>query len=548
MDLAVIGLEAHSEGIRRATKDLDKMSGAAKRAEGAADTLTASTKANTVATNASAMAFRAQASAASAAAFQSRQLSFQLVDIGQALVTAPTMGIYALQNLGFQVAQIGQLYIGRGGFNQAIKDSARQVGAFAARMGPLAVAIGVAAGAIAGMTYEINKTSAVTVSFGNVFTATIQVIAERINRVLKPAIESISGPIASTWNWIVEKTKWLGNLIINSFRAAASDIKFIWNQIPNIVGSAAIGAANATIRAIEQMINSATDLLNRFAQKANSILPQSMQMGQLGKVSFGQIDNPYATDLATAGAAHQQAIQGIMSSDPLGGFYSDVADQAQRLAVATSEAATAANATKDAWAGLRGEVDPVLEAFRREFADTSPFVTYQSQMDMINDLLERGKISMGEWANAAIRAKAQVAAAALGLAGQLGGALATMFGDSKSFAIANAIISTAEGIAKAISIYGPTPWGMAAAGVAAATGAAQIATIQRTNPGSTTKPTVSGSGGAISAANGNAPSQSAQAVNITLQGQVYSRESVEMLIEQINEATSDGNKLIVRAG
>lgn len=77
---------------------------------------------------------------------------------------------------------------------------------------------------------------------------------------------------------------------------------------------------------------------------------------------------------------------------------------------------------------------------------------------------------------------------ASGLASNLMGSLSTLAGAfakdnkamgiaSKAFAIAQAIINTQMAVTKALAFYGPTPWGFAAAGVAAAAGAASIATI-----------------------------------------------------------------------
>lgn len=173
----------------------------------------------------------------------------------------------------------------------------------------------------------------------------------------------------------------------------------------------------------------------------------------------------------------------------------------------------------------------------------APFDILKQELASLDEMLAAGAISWADWADAATRAKSITAGEILGLAGQLTGALGTMFGNSKAFAVAEAIINTAQAITKTIAQYGATPWGLAAAGVAAATGAAQIATIMRTNKGSKTAPSVASSAGA--AANSNEPSRQ-QAISINLQGDVYSRQSVEDLLASINEAVSDGHKLIIR--
>ena len=174
-----------------------------------------------------------------------------------------------------------------------------------------------------------------------------------------------------------------------------------------------------------------------------------------------------------------------------------------------------------------------------------PMAAFQREIERLNELLAAGAISWEEWKNAGLRAKAALTTNILGLAGQLAGALGQMFGDSKAFAIAEAIINTAQAITKAIATYGPTPWGLAAAGVAAAVGAAQIAAIARTNKGSKTAPSVSGAAGAT--ANDNQPEMRQQSTVIQLHGDVYSRQSVEDLIAELNAAAADGHKIIVHS-
>lgn len=351
MTTAYLGFGVHSETVPVATDRLHKMAAATLPAEKAVNSLNAASmraagggkamaqasemmataQSRVVsATRASTIALQAQQRAQRLVMNDSKQLSFQLIDIGQALATAPTMGIYALQNLGFQIAQIGQLYMGRGGFNQAIRDSATLVGRFVVRMGPLIGVAGAAAGAIFSIKKSADAATSSTVTFGHVFQGIMKAISVRVDAALDP----LQKRFGWVWDWIADKTKWLGNLIINSFRAAASDLKFIWNQLPNIVGAATIGMANAVLAGTEKMINGAIGLLNSFAAKANNILPDSMQMGSMEGVNFGRMDNPYSTDLAKANAEHRKQIEQIMSSDPLGNFYNDAVKFTVKAAIA----------------------------------------------------------------------------------------------------------------------------------------------------------------------------------------------------------------------
>lgn len=118
---------------------------------------------------------------------------------------------------------------------------------------------------------------------------------------------------------------------------------------------------------------------------------------------------------------------------------------------------------------------------------------------------------------------------------------------AKGFAVAQAIMSTAAGIMKAFEQTGILGWVSAAA--IAATGAAQISTILSTRKGSTSKPSVKGSSGASTstpAVNNPVASDTGTTVNLTLQGGGrYSRNELEALFRDMNDAMGDGLKLNV---
>jgi hypothetical protein len=75
----------------------------------------------------------------------------------------------------------------------------------------------------------------------------------------------------------------------------------------------------------------------------------------------------------------------------------------------------------------------------------------------------------------------------------LGGAGTKFFKVQQGFAIANAVINTAQGITKALAL--PFPASLAAAAKVAAMGAIQIAKIKATNPGGSGSVATGGMGG-----------------------------------------------------
>ncbi|WP_349632278.1 hypothetical protein [Nitratireductor sp. GZWM139] len=355
--------------------------------------------------NVAATATLQMAKASRIAMHNNRQLSFQLIDIGQALATAPTMGIYALQNLGFQVAQIGQLYMGRGGFNQAIKDSAVQVASFVRWMGPLAAVAGMAGAALAGMTHEINQVSDVTVGMGDVALATFQVIRDGIFETIRPAVEAMAPWFGAAWDWVADKTIWLGNLIINSFHAAFVDVNAVvdsiaavfaggyeavvavWSGLPAALGDFVYSTANRVVQGVEDMINGAITRLNKLI----AMLPDWVDISGFDQIEFGGIENPYAGAASALGgqlaeiggrtssalgdiwANRNAAVSDIMGSDPLGGFFDAVSVRAVQNALegVKDEAGAAGKAlkgaaddAKDPWNGLTEEMERMQNALQ----------------------------------------------------------------------------------------------------------------------------------------------------------------------------------------
>jgi hypothetical protein len=130
-----------------------------------------------------------------------------------------------------------------------------------------------------------------------------------------------------------------------------------------------------------------------------------------------------------------------------------------------------------------------------------------------------------------------------------------LFTDNKLVAAGLIVADTATAIMRALAIYGPTPQGFAAAGAAAATGAVQLAAAQSAAKGGGAVAPVSGGGGGGASAGASSPvledttpaAGPTQSVNISLEGGLYSRDSVRELIRSINDEIGDGAELLVSA-
>lgn len=134
-----------------------------------------------------------------------------------------------------------------------------------------------------------------------------------------------------------------------------------------------------------------------------------------------------------------------------------------------------------------------------------------------------------------------------------------MFDAHKAFAIADAVISGAAGVAQTMGAY-PFPWNIPFAAAHAVMAAAQVAMIasQQFQGGSRTvrspaAPSVpsssrgagAGGGYAGAGAGGGVTGGQSQLLQINLQGDTFSRNTVLSLIEGINDAVADGARIVV---
>lgn len=171
----------------------------------------------------------------------------------------------------------------------------------------------------------------------------------------------------------------------------------------------------------------------------------------------------------------------------------------------------------------------------------TPDEALAARQEKINMLYQRGAIDIETFGRAMAQASAFSAENMNALASSISSNLSTIFGESKGVAIATAVINTAQGVTRALAAY-PPPISIAMAAIQAAAGAAQIAKIK-----SMTKSGGGGGGTGVAGSSGIAsvPVTQSQMVNINLQGNNFSRDSVASLIGMINQQVKDGTKLIV---
>lgn len=405
-----LGYEIDSGDANRAAIDLDKMAQASERAEAGQRGLTAATSANAgaarqgatatqqfertidgvaaanargaAASRVATSALQMQAAATGMARARMQQMSFQINDIATMLL----MGASPFQIMATQGGQLVQIYQGQGGVNQAIRDTGRMIAGVVRYAGPLIAVVGAVGAAIAGMRSEINRTSDVTVSFGDTALAVWQTIRDGLWSTVKPAVDSIAPWFAAAWEGAVAGLHVAGNAIINGVRAAVEGVKVAVSTIPDIFSAVFNRAAANVAMAIDDMIFNVGNGINTMIEGINGAfgtslptVPTSGASAALSGFAQDRLNAAHASTQA-ADAAYgnlQSRVGEIMGSDPLGGFFDAVRGNAIKNAMngvedaskkAGGAAATAGKKAKDAWEGLKGFVDDARGAFSSAFS------------------------------------------------------------------------------------------------------------------------------------------------------------------------------------
>jgi lambda family phage tail tape measure protein len=142
----------------------------------------------------------------------------------------------------------------------------------------------------AGLTRdEIKKLTDTTVTWGDVFASTMDVILERGG-------VSAQG-VKSAWEVALQGVMDFGKfsvaMLLAGFAGLVRGVGSAFVNLGKLVANAIGGAANAVIAGIEAMLNKAIDAVNTMATKANSVinlLPEPIRKA-LGIGNFGQADH-----------------------------------------------------------------------------------------------------------------------------------------------------------------------------------------------------------------------------------------------------------------
>lgn len=421
-DIATLGFAVDTGGLVKGEARLDGLAGAAKRAEAAAQGVAASVN-NAGAVSARAAAgVQAQATAmntlatsAKMAAFQQRNLVFQLNDVAVSLAS----GMNPLMVAAQQGSQIATIYSAQeGGVARAFQETGKMALAAASGLGrmilahPIATAGALAlGGALAGIVEDLHDAGHASIGYSDVFVAAMQVAASGVYSIFKPAIDFLGPYVGAAWDWIADKTKWLANGIVNTFSAGVKIVGTVFGNLPTIAGAAAIGAANAVIAAIESMVNGASSLLNSFIGGVNQLTAgiaaitggEAAKIGDIGKVSLGRIENPYAGQAGKIAADLSNSLGDTFGQDPVGDFIGAVKARAIANDQAEQDAKKKGGRGRSGGRGRAERVarDEEAEAIKRQSEAYDDLVKNQQRAIYAADL-ERESLGMSEESRKAV--------------------------------------------------------------------------------------------------------------------------------------------------
>ncbi len=370
------------------------------------------------------------------------------------------------------------------------------------------------------------------------------------------------------------------NNIIRAFVGAFNGIKKTFGLLPAALGDLMVQGANAVIRAVRSMIRGVQEEFNKFFKGIDGGLAAIGLPGtgfgiDLLEIEGGDVANPWADKAKEVGDAFAQSFKDVESTNFVGALTSAITGLGAD-ADATNEKLTGLNdtltntgtAAGGAGGAIKDKLAAALEAMRNALMteEQAELASYEKRLAQIEEFYNRGLIQkaeydammeaahqqhadkMSEITRKQVEQDARIRGQMVGHTTSILGSLSTImenFGDdnlaaSKAFAVAAAIVNTAEGITKALAQGGFL--GFAGAAAVAAAGVAQISTIMTARKGGSSRPTVGASAPSISQGAAAKPSQ---AVSISLQGDFHPTQQVEELIGKLIDMQSDGYQIIL---
>lgn len=371
-------------------------------------------------------------------------------------------------------------------------------------VGPLLIAAGLAATALAALS-----TPLIAISAG-VGAATALVIAfwPELKKLHEVATEAFRGLFESAVTWLEQKLQPVFETVQASVQRLADAFRWLLRQVG---GEELVAAVDSGLSMAAGMIrsgaSSAAEAVSSLAEKIAEFRAENAALAGQPQPSFRA-----AQEVGMGEAANQirASMQGV-------GVDIEAANEAFR------------------------QLTERVQFFTQNLLD-SPTATFAEKMQGLTEAVHQGAMGWREYASAVKMVHNESRQHLQDLASEVSTTLTAVFRESKTAAIASAIINTAQGVTQALGNY-PPPFSFAMAALVAARGAAQIAAIRSTSKSGGGSSPSSGGGAAAPAA--AAPVQNTLHITGMKPGEIYSYDQLRNLMERLVGMQRDGFKLVL---
>lgn len=256
--------------------------------------------------------------------------SRQMADIGVTAAMGMNPLMIALQQ-GPQLFDIMQTAAIRSqmGIRAAMMATGAVIWTAMAPLLPFIAAIGVAVGAVAGVTAlaarsmnkefgdltvgmgltekQLEKVQNRGVTMGDVVVGTLKWMGDSIWNIIGPAVSKIGEWFSAAMDWAADAVVTANKVVAGVFLGTFRGIQAVWKDLPAVMGDAAISASNAVIGAIETMLNKAGAMFNQFLPQIKMLMLATGNIGgamglkEIETVALDRISNPWAGAAREAG-------------------------------------------------------------------------------------------------------------------------------------------------------------------------------------------------------------------------------------------------------
>lgn len=205
-----------------------------------------------------------------------------------------------------------------------------------------------------------------SVTMGDTFKAFFEILGERIAWLLGGPLKWLSDTWTAIMDGIVKYGTMAIKLYIGAWVGGYNAIKAVWSLLPAALGDLAYSAANKVISGVQWLIDKSIGGLNKLIAFADSAAAKVGLdgIGQIGPVSLGSVENPFAGAASKAGDAIVTGFkEGMKGSDAaIDRFFGDVGKRAR-----SNREKLIREAAGDAEKAAKGKKPPKSDA--EKFAD-----------------------------------------------------------------------------------------------------------------------------------------------------------------------------------